>query len=189
MRIIDRAMGRGDKTTGAAISQTTPPIKMVLAITGLTGIASLHRVLVATDPMATGSLHMITPGIARTTTGIAALQRRAIGVHHNNLLNRIGIRAEHQAIVPMETGRPTSGTTIINVARLIIAENTGLMTIVGQEKRGEMVIVPPTKSILRVITSGTITPRRLITTTIAPTKGHNATTIATSHARQTRSDT
>jgi hypothetical protein len=183
-------MGRGDKTPGAAISQTTPLIKMVLAIADPTAIDSLHMVLVATDPMAIGSLHTITPEIARTTTGRAALQRMAIGVHHSSLLTRIGIRAEHQATVPMETGHPTSSETIINVARLILAENIGLMTIVGQGKWEEMAIVPPTRSTLRAITSGTTTPRRLITTTIAPTRGRNEThvTIATSHTHQTRSD-
>jgi len=182
-------MGRDDKTTGAAISQTTPLIKMVLAIADLMVIDSLHMVLVATDPMAISSLHMIAPGIARTITGRAALQRMAIGVHHRNLLTRIGIKAKHQAIVPMETGHPTS-ETILNVARLILAGNTDHMTIVGQGKRGEMVIVPPTKNILRVITSGTTTPGRLITPTIAPMRGRNATsvTIATSLPHPTRSD-
>jgi hypothetical protein len=181
-------MGRDDKTTGAAISQTTPLIKMVLAIADLTAIDSLHMVLVATDPMVIGSLHTITPEIARTTTGRAALQRMAIGVHHSSLLTRIGIRAERRAIAPTEIGHPTSAT-IINVAHLILVESIGLTTIVGPGKWEETAIVPPTRSTLRAIMSGTTTPERLITTTIAPMRGRNEThvTIATSLTHQTRS--
>jgi hypothetical protein len=148
-------------------------------------------VLVATDLMAIGSLQTITPEIARTTTDRTTLQQMAIGVHHNRLLTRIDIRAEHRAIVPtMGTDHPTS-ETIINMEHLILAGNPDRTTIGGREQREETVIVPPMKSILRAITSGTITPGRLMTATIALMRGHNATsvTIAASLLRPTRSGT